>query len=129
MTQDPTIGVVTRDDLKEGIRVNEALLKTARGDVECLENRLANADGRIAEQIRLKEQWREFADTAPERIERITAALAHQRRLLAEFREPERPERAGISQANREERVAALSARLAKGDQTALAELLKLARG
>lgn len=124
MTQDPDIGVVTKADLAEGIRVNEALLTAARGDIEYLEARLASADERIEFQMKLKEEWRNLATLAPERIERITATLTRQRQQLAAMPQAA-VSRPSVSQ--RAERVAQLTARIAKGDMTALAELTKLA--
>ncbi len=130
--QDPEIGVVTRDDLKDGIRVNEALAKTAQGDLDYLANRLAACDERIEFQERLKDQWREMAASAPERLERLHTKLAQQR-LALERMDAASPPRAksptAPSALNREARIRALTDRIAKGDMTAIAELTALARG
>ncbi len=130
MTQDPTIGVVTKADIREGLVVNRSLLKAAQGDIEYLGNRLAACDERIEFQHKLKAQWQELADLAPTRIERIKATIAHQEAQLATMRdEPTKSTpKAPLVDLARETRIAALLDRINKGDMTATTELAKLAR-
>ena len=124
--QDPEIGQVTREDLREGIRVNEALLRAAQGDLEYLDARLTTCDERIKAQQDLKEHWRELAELAPRRVEALSTKLAQQRAQLESWRAP------ATSQARQTEsknaRVKALVDRIAKGDLTAIAELQKLTK-
>jgi len=126
MKQDPEVGVVTREDLREGIRVNEALLRAAQGDLEYLDARLTTCDERIKAQQDLKDHWRELAELAPSRIEAITAKLAQQRTQLANYKSPATPEARETE--SKQARIQALVARIAKGDLTAIPELQKLTK-
>lgn len=125
-------GTLTRDDLTEAIRVNRALERAALSDIEYRDHRVARCRELIAEQEMMIANHLDDANTAPIRLVRIRARVEQQEKALAALERvaPSRTRtQAGLSTADREIRVAALSARLAKGDQTALPELLKLARG
>ena len=126
MKQDPEIGLVTREDLREGIRVNEALLRAAQGDLEYLDARLTTCDERIKAQQDLKDHWRELAELSQSRIEAITAKLAQQRTQLANYKSPATPEARETE--SKQARIQALVARIAKGDLTAIPELQKLTK-
>lgn len=128
MTQDPTIGEITQKDLEEAIRVNTSLRWQAEHDRDDFDARERAMRQRIAELETIIDRWREDRNTAPARLERINAKLAQQEAALKSMeRSAPRQSTAGISAAQRAERVAALTQRIAKGDMTALAELTKLA--
>ena len=119
-------GTLTKDDLREALRVNSALLRSAQADIEYRDRRIARCRELIAEQEAQIVRHNEDADTAPQRIARIRTTLERQQLELGEMSTTQRSEARELSSAAKSERIAQLAARLATGDPTAAAELRRL---
>lgn len=126
MTQDPDIGVLTKADLKEALRVNWALEVSAQGDVEFREGRIESCRERIRDQETLIRIWEDLATSAPERLVKIRARIAEQEVKLAGWKDEVK---AASSRPSRESKIEALLKRIAAGDMSAIGEMQKLAKG
>lgn len=129
-TQDPDVGVLTKADLREALRVNRALEVTALGDMEFREHRIESCRQRIRDQEILIREWNTVAETAPERLARIRAKIAKQEEMLESWKE----DKAGVvtPQASREATIQLLVARIGRGGEDAkraIEEMAKLAKG
>lgn len=131
MHQDPEIGVVSRKELEEGLRVNRYLEEQAEMDIRDLNKRIEIMQVRIREREEIIESWREAARTAPERLERIRATMARQETQLAAMATvaPKPRTEPRLIMTSREARIVALTTRIAAGDMTAISELTALAKG
>lgn len=121
MTQDPSIGVVSREDLVEGLRVNRALLASYHGDISCHQSRLAGCRERIAFQETLMAEWNHLAEVAPERVVAVEARIVLQERQLAALREAVPSPRVAKA-----DQIEVLLNRIKQGDMAAVTELQKL---
>lgn len=127
MTQDPDIGVLTKADLREALRVNRALEVSAQEDVEFREGRIESCRERIRDQETLIRIWEDLAVSAPERLVKIRARIAEQEAKLAGWKDEVRA--ASTPTSSRESKIEALLKRIAQGDMSAIGEMQKLAKG
>lgn len=114
---------LTREEVEEALRLARLGLHRYRTDQSDLAMRLAACEARIEEQERLKLQWQDLAEQAPERITRVLERIEGLEKELA--REERKPRAAQKSTAKvlKEAKIALLMARIKNGDMKALEEL------
>lgn len=122
-------GDVTPKDLRDALRVNRALEHAAQADIDYRDKRIAREHELINEALLRIAEHEEDAQTAPQRLIRIRATIARQDRELVELEGATRATAKRTATDSREQKIAALTARIVAGDQTAIAELVGLTKG
>lgn len=124
-------GELVAADLREGLRVNTALLSRARADSDLKD--VQRRDTALRERIAVIEAERQQLwaqhNVAPQRVAAIEQRMKQQHAELAALEVPQKqksPAKTDVEQRQRQMKLEALLARLAKGEVGVLDEVRKL---